>query len=116
MNPPEDAPFIIEEFKDRQLAVVTFAKQCDYLRTENYEKDLFSLVERFEIIACDFTHTDTIASEWLRWLAKMAAQARRTGKNLFLFGVKEQVLKTADVLGVKEGIETKTSLAEGIGK
>jgi anti-anti-sigma regulatory factor len=116
MNPPEDAPFRIEDSGDPKLALVTFAKQCDYLRTEKYEKDLFSLVEGYEIIACDFTHTETIASEWLRWLAKMAAQARRTGKNLFLFGVKEQVFKTADVLGVKEEIQTRSSLAEGIGK
>ena len=114
MNPPEDAPFIIEKFDDRKLAVITFAKQCDYLRTENHEKDLFSLVEHFEIIACDLTHTETIASEWLRWLAMMAKQARRSGKKLFLFGVKKQVLKTADLLGLNEVFQIKESINKGI--
>jgi anti-anti-sigma regulatory factor len=110
----EHGPFEIREDRERKLAIVTFAERCYQYRSKADEDTLAGLVERFDLVACDLTHTDAIASEWLRWMARMSIQANSAGKKLFLVGVKEQVLKTADVLGLKEELRMVKTLDEGL--
>src|SRR5579863_430398 len=80
----ERGPFEIREDRERKLAVVTFAERCYQYRSKADEDKLAGLVERFDLVACDLTHTDAIASEWLRWMARMSLQANSAGKKLLL--------------------------------
>jgi anti-anti-sigma regulatory factor len=110
----KQGPFVIREEPDRKLAIATFAANCYQNRTTTDEEQLARLVDRFDNVACDLTLTEAIASDWLRWIARLSTRAKKVGKRVFLVGVKEQVLKTSDLLGLKEELTIVKTLAEGL--
>lgn len=115
MSNERQEPFVVQEDAERKLAIVIFAEKCYHHRTKDHEDKLAALVERFDFVACDLSRTDAIASEWLRWLARLSARARAMSKRLYLVGVKDAVLTTTDVLGLKAEFMMVNEVAEGLG-
>jgi anti-anti-sigma regulatory factor len=110
----EDQPYLVERLTDGR-AVVRFAPICDHDRSRQHEDELTTLVETSQAIACDLSQTTQIASDWLRWLARLQAKATVTGKIFGLAGMRENVLATADVLGLGEKLK-KADSVEGVWK
>lgn len=107
----EDEPYIVTH-PAAGRAVVHFAPICDHARTRQHETELAGLVETSQAVACDLSQTTQIASDWLRWLARLQAKARDTGKIFGLAGMKENVLATADVLGLGEKLNKVATVAD----
>ncbi len=63
-------------------------------------------------MACDLSRTALIASDWLRWLARLQAKAKATGKIFGLVGMNENVQATADVLGLGERLNKVATVAD----
>ncbi len=100
MSFADDVPYRIEP-RGESRVVVEFAPICDHFRTRRHEDELMELLGRYEAIACDLSRTESIGSEWLRWLKRMTAAARRMGKKVALVGVQDAVRESADVLGLQ---------------
>ncbi|MFY9822335.1 MAG: STAS domain-containing protein [Thermoanaerobaculia bacterium] len=107
----ENDPYIVTQL-DGGRAVVHIAPICDHARTQQHEAALALLVERNEAVACDLSQTTLIASDWLRWLARLQAKAKAAGKIFGLAGMNENVLATADVLGLGEKLNKVASVEE----
>jgi anti-anti-sigma regulatory factor len=97
----ENDPYIVTQL-DGGRAVIHIAPICDHARTQKHEVELANLVETSQAVACDLSQTTLIASDWLRWLARLQAKAKAAGKLFGLAGMNENVLATADVLGLGE--------------
>lgn len=95
----ENEPYIVTRL-DGGRTVVHIAPICDHARTQQHEAELSLLVETSQAVACDLSQTTQIASDWLRWLARLQAKAKAAGKIFGLAGMNENVLVTADVLGL----------------
>ncbi len=100
MSLADDVPYRIEPGRKSRV-VVEFAPICDHFRTRSHEDELMDLVGGYDAIACDLSRTESIGSEWLRWLKRMTAAARRMGKKVALVGVQDAVRESADVLGLQ---------------
>ena len=107
----EDLPYVMNRPEEGR-AVVRFAPICDHARTRQHEDELAGLVETCQAVACDLSQTTYIASDWLRWLARLQAKAKETGKVFGLAGMNENVLGTADVLGLGEKLRKAGSVEE----
>ena len=107
----EDEPYIVTR-PAASRAVVHFAPSCGHARTWQHETELAGLVESSQAVACDLFQTTQIASDWLRWLARLQAKARDTGKIFGLAGMKENVLATADILGLGEMLNKVASVED----
>ena len=108
----EEQPYVVEHLGDGR-AVVHFAPICDHDRTLRHEEELTTLLEISQAVACDLSQTTLIASDWLRWLARLQAKATATGKTFGLAGMREDVLATADVLGLGDRLK-KADSVEGV--
>jgi anti-anti-sigma regulatory factor len=107
----ENEPYLVTSL-DGSRAVVHFAPICDHARTQQHEAELALLVERSQAVACDLSRTTLIASDWLRWLARLQAKAKATGKIFGLAGMTENILATADVLGLGEKLNKVASVGD----
>lgn len=110
----EDQPYLVERLTEGR-AVVRFAPLCDHARTRQHEDELTMLIETCQAVACDLSQTALIASDWLRWLARMQAKATATGKIFGVAGMRQNVLVTADVLGLADRLK-KAESVEGVWK
>jgi anti-anti-sigma regulatory factor len=106
---PKDTPYTIEQIGPER-AIVRFAKFCDHERSGQYEKQLSALVETHDCIACDLSQTQSMKSDWLRWLCRMTLKAKKLDKEFVMVGVSESIKDLADVLA----IEDKFSYAETV--
>lgn len=107
----EDQPYVVIPSEEGR-AVVRFAPICDHARTRRHEDELAGLVETCQAVACDLSQTTQIASDWLRWLARLQAKAKESGKVFGLAGMNENVLATADVLGLGANLRKAPSVEE----
>lgn len=107
-----NGPFEIHPDLANNRAVVVFAPQCHHARTKVHEDQLADLVEHFDAVACDISASDAIASEWLRWLARLTTRALRTGKTLALVGMRDSVRQTTDELALRDGLVVVNSVKE----
>lgn len=105
-------PFEIHPDPANNRVTVVFAAQCHQARTKKHETEMADLVERFDAVACDLTGTDAIASEWLRWLARLTKRAQRTGKTLALVGMRESVRKTTDDIALRNDLVVVNTVNE----
>jgi anti-anti-sigma regulatory factor len=110
----EDQPYAVTHPTDDR-AIVHFAPICDHARTKRHEDELSTLVETNQAVACDLSQTIQIASDWLRWLARLQAKAKDSGKIFGLAGLNQNVLATADVLGLGDKLR-KADSVEGVWK
>lgn len=94
-----DLPFIFES-KDKRRVIVKFAKVVDHDRNLSFADDLKKLVRRYTFIACDLTKTEIIISDWLRFLCKLTIEAKNSGKVLAIVGMKPNLKKSSDVIGL----------------
>lgn len=99
-----NGPFEIHRDPTNSRVTVVFAAQCHQARTKMHEAELADLVEHFDAVACDLTGTDAIASEWLRWLARLTKRAQQTGKTLALVGMQESVRRTTDDIALRNDL------------
>jgi len=107
---PEE-PFRVEHLGGGR-AIVHFNSRCDQARTLEHEKKLADLVATENAIVCDLSRTAVMASDWLRWLARLTSEARHAGKILAIVGLGGVVRKSTDVLGLGSALVLVDSIEE----
>ncbi len=115
MDFPDHVPFKAEP-ADEKRVIVRFASTCDQVRTKEQDDALSDLIERYDAVACDVSATDSISSDWLRWLSLLTGRARRAGKTMALVGANENMRDTAEVLGLGNKLVYARSVKEVWGK
>jgi anti-anti-sigma regulatory factor len=100
----ENSPYEIH-YAGKGQVIVRFAVICDHPRLKAHEDALADLVARSDAVACDLSETSIIASDWLRWLGRMAINARNAGKHVAVAGASEAVKATSDVLGLDSALK-----------
>ncbi len=99
----DSTPYEVDE-PTAERAVIRFAPICDHQRTKEHEDELSRVVAQHTAVSCDMSQTKTIASDWLRWIARLAIQAGQTGTVFALAGLSDNVSQTADLLGIRESL------------
>jgi len=107
----DNTPYEIEELPDGR-AVIKFAPICDHQRLDEHENQLNSVVEQHTAVACDMSETKAIASDWLRWIARLAIKAEKAGTIFALADVDDGVRQTADLLGIQESLRVVDSVED----
>lgn len=106
-----EKPYQIEDKKGNRV-VLRFAAECNHRRERAHDEELQKLVETRQVIACDLSETEHMASEWIRLLVKLNQKAKRSGARFGVVGVRDTVLTTADYIGMKDKLDTVKSVEE----
>ncbi|MBL7076627.1 MAG: STAS domain-containing protein [Kiritimatiellae bacterium] len=107
----DSTPYEVDE-RTAERAVIRFAPICDHQRLAEHEDELNSVVEQHAAVACDMSETKMIASDWLRWIARLAIKAEKAGTTFAVAGVNDIVSQTADLLGIKESLTVVDSVED----
>lgn len=108
-----DRPYEIEH-RDEHTTVVRYAAICDQPRTRTHDDELAALVSAGKTVICDLSSTTHMATEWLRWLARLSARARDEGTVFKLAGVSEQNRQKADMVGLADEFVSVKTIAEAL--
>jgi len=113
---PEDLPYrVVREREDH--AVVRFGSIVDHARSAQHDEQLRKIATATEILACDFSDTEVVGSEWLRLVGDLAIEAKEQGRRVVVVGLAPDIRDgTVDALALKKHLEFLDSLKEAVGE
>lgn len=109
----DNFPFTIKMIGD--VIVVTFAQYVDHKRTHQHERELYNIVEHHKLIIGDLSMSRKINLDWLRFILCLSANATKTGNRFVIFGMRDNVKKTSDLIGILDKFYLCNNLHEVIG-
>lgn len=95
----EDIPFRTEELGDNRV-IVRFAEYVDHRRTPDLDGALIRAMRKHNKVACDFSTTKEVDSDWLTLVAAITVEGKEAGKRVGVVGLSPTLKDSADVLGL----------------